>query len=173
MTVGPPDSDTEGTMSYARATSVTPMKITPSSTAIATSVLPAFFDSGGLNAGTPLAIASTPVSATEPLANARRSRTTVSVSVPSGTASGWRGIGTTVPATMCETPFATISRARPTNRYVGIAKMFPDSRRPRRLPTVISAITPTATGRRHRSRPGAIEISWSIADDVETATVIT
>ena len=33
-------------------------------------VVAAFFDSGGLNAGTPLAMASTPVRATEPLANA-------------------------------------------------------------------------------------------------------
>ncbi len=51
--------------------------------------------------------------------------------------------------------------------------MFPDSRRPRRLPTVIRAITVTANGIRHGSRSGAIEISWSIADDVDTATVIT
>ena len=58
------------------------MKITPSRTAIATSVLAALRASGGLNAGTPLAIASTPVSATEPLANARRTSTRVSVSVP-------------------------------------------------------------------------------------------
>ena len=42
----------------------------PSRTAIAVIVLAAFFDSGGLNAGTPLAIASTPVSATEPPAKA-------------------------------------------------------------------------------------------------------
>ncbi len=92
------------------------MKIVPSRTAIATSVLAAFFASGGLNAGTPLAIASTPVSATEPLANARSSSTIVRVSTPRGTASGWRGIGTTVPDTMCDRPLATISSARPTNR---------------------------------------------------------
>ena len=51
--------------------------------------------------------------------------------------------------------------------------MFPDSRRPRRLAIVIRAITATATSIRTRSRPGRIEISWSIADDVDTATVIT
>ena len=39
-------------------------------------VFAAFFASGGLNAGTPLAMASTPVKATEPPANAlSRSRT--------------------------------------------------------------------------------------------------
>ena len=50
------------------------------------SVLAAFFASGGLNAGTPLAIASMPVSATEPLANARRSRTTSASRCPAATA---------------------------------------------------------------------------------------
>ena len=95
------------------------------------------------------------------------------VSTPRGTASGWRGIGTTVPDAMWDRPLATISRARPTNRYVGMAKMFPDSRRPRRLPTVIRAITVTANGMRHGSRSGAMEISWSIAEEVETATVMT
>ena len=45
-------------------------------------VLAAFFDSGGLKAGTPLAIASTPVRATEPPAKALRSRKRVSICVP-------------------------------------------------------------------------------------------
>ena len=39
-----------------------------------TSVVAAFCASGGLNAGTPLEIASTPVMAVQPLANARRTR---------------------------------------------------------------------------------------------------
>ena len=51
----------------------------------------AFFDSGGLNAGTPLAMASTPVSATEPPANALSRSRIPSVSVPNGTASGSGG----------------------------------------------------------------------------------
>ena len=42
------------------------------------SVVAAFFASGGLNAGTPVAIASVPVSATAPDANARRIRIRVS-----------------------------------------------------------------------------------------------
>ena len=44
----------------------------------------AFFASGGLNAGTPLAIASTPVRATEPPANALSSSRTPSVSRAEG-----------------------------------------------------------------------------------------
>ena len=46
----------------------------PRRTAIAVIVFAAFLDSGGLKAGTPLAMASTPVRATEPPANALRSR---------------------------------------------------------------------------------------------------
>ena len=42
------------------------------------SVVAAFFASGGLNAGTPVAMASVPVSATAPAANARSSRRAVS-----------------------------------------------------------------------------------------------
>ena len=95
---------------------VTPMKMTPSRTAIASIVLPAFLDSGGLNAGTPLAMASTPVRATEPLAKARRMSTTPSVCVPSETASAWWGSGVAVPVAMWNRPDATMNRAIVTNR---------------------------------------------------------
>ena len=63
-----------GSTPKALAINVTPMKRTPSRMAIAVSVAAAFLGSGGLNAGTPLAIASTPVRATEPPANAFRIR---------------------------------------------------------------------------------------------------
>ncbi len=52
-----------------------------SSAAMYASVDAAFFDSGGLKAGTPVAIASVPVSATAPAAKARSSRISES---------GWR-----------------------------------------------------------------------------------
>ena len=55
-----------------------PTNSTASRMAMAVSVVAAFFDSGGLKAGTPLAIASVPVRATEPLAKARSSRKIVS-----------------------------------------------------------------------------------------------
>ncbi len=48
-----------------------PMKSTASSTAMTASVVAAFFDSGGWKAGTPVAMASVPVRATAPEANAR------------------------------------------------------------------------------------------------------
>jgi hypothetical protein len=66
-----------------------------------------------------------------------------------------------------------ISRARTTNEYVGIAKMFPDSRRPRRLAIVIRAMTATAISILTGSSSGTTETIWPIADAVDTATVIT
>jgi hypothetical protein len=67
--------------------------MTPNNTAIAVIVFEAFFDSGGLNAGTPLAIASTPVRATDPLANAFSRSSRRSGSTPKGTAFGCLGSG--------------------------------------------------------------------------------
>ena len=63
------------------------MNRTANRIAIAVIVSPAFFDSGGLNAGTPLAIASVPVRATDPLAKALSKRKTPSPSEPAWTAS--------------------------------------------------------------------------------------
>ena len=59
-----------GRSPYWTANRVRPMNRMPSRIDIAVIVLAAFFASGGLNAGTPLAMASTPVSATEPPAKA-------------------------------------------------------------------------------------------------------
>ena len=56
------------------ARNVIPMNRTASRAAMTASVVAAFFASGGLNAGTPVAIASVPVRATAPAANARNSR---------------------------------------------------------------------------------------------------
>ncbi len=109
---------TVGRMSYWTAKTVRPMNRTPSRIDIAVIVLAAFLASGGLNAGTPLAIASTPVSATEPPAKAlSRSRMpSVSAGSGNGIVSGPGGTGTTVPPMMLTRPMATIERARPTNR---------------------------------------------------------
>ena len=56
----------------------------PSRIAIAAKVVAAFFDSGGLNAGTPLAIASVPVSATEPDGEGLEQQEDADVSGPTG-----------------------------------------------------------------------------------------
>ena len=96
-----------------RDTTVRPMNRIARSTAMAVIVLAAFFDSGGLNAGTPLAIASTPVSATLPPAKALSRSSTPTALVPSGTASGSAAIGAASPPRIRTAPIATIARARP------------------------------------------------------------
>ena len=113
-TDGPPGC--VGSTSYARATTVIPTNRIPSRIAITVRVLAAFLASGGLNAGTPLAMASTPVSATEPPANARSRRNTLRVSMAGGLNTSVCSIGTTVPVTIWKAPTPTISRARNTNR---------------------------------------------------------
>ena len=91
------------------------MNRTPSRTAIATSVFAAFLASGGWNAGTPLAIASVPVRATDPLANAFSRRKSPSPSVPFWTASAW-WMSTAWPVTTFTIPMPIIDRARPRKR---------------------------------------------------------
>src|SRR6185369_1174459 len=59
-----------GTTPKLSATKVMPMNRIARRIATAVRVVAAFFDSGGLNAGTPFAIASVPVRATEPDAKA-------------------------------------------------------------------------------------------------------
>ena len=56
------------------ASAVIPLNIDTAIAPIATRVFCAFFDFGGLNAGTPFAIASTPVSAVQPDENARSAK---------------------------------------------------------------------------------------------------
>ncbi len=57
--------------------------------------------------------------------------------------------------------------------YVGLAKMSPASRSPRRLAIVISAIERMAISMRMSYRAGTTEYTWATAEAVETATVIT
>ena len=79
-------------------------------------VLAAFFASGGLNAGTPLAIASTPVSATEPPANALSSKRTPERLGAERHGVGLGRDGAAVPVTIRNAPIPTIARASPTKR---------------------------------------------------------
>ena len=81
-------------------------------------VVAAFFASGGWNAGTPVAIASVPVSATAPAAKARRTRIAVSGStvLPICSSSCGPYVAPSPSTTIRNTPTAIISRADPTNR---------------------------------------------------------
>jgi hypothetical protein len=92
------------------------MNSTPRRIAMAPIVFAAFFASGGLKAGTPLAMASTPVRATDPPANAL-SRRKIESPVPGGNTSAFGvAIGWAWPVTMLDRPIATIRSASPTNR---------------------------------------------------------
>ena len=64
-----------------------PLKVTARIPIIQVSVVRAFFHSGGLKAGTPSEIASTPVSAAQPELNARSTSRTPSEAVASGASS--------------------------------------------------------------------------------------
>jgi hypothetical protein len=118
-----------------------PMNIVIASVAMATSVAAALRLSGGLNAGTPFDTASTPVIAVQPFENAVSSAN--AVSMPPAWVSR-----TTPPATGIaplkyrHAPTASIARMLTMKKYVGTAKMRPDSRTPRRLPIIRSATNP-------------------------------
>ena len=132
--------------------------------------------SGLRNAGTPLDTASTPDRATAPDENARSSIRMLSAAVPS--ASSWpsseswsSGIGPRSWTKIRQQP-TTISRTSMTTyRYVGGANRAPLSFRPRRLATVITAISARHSGTRHdESKPNADWIA-STPPAIDTATV--
>ena len=81
------------------------------------SVVAALRGSGGLNAGTPLATASTPVRATDPLAKARSTQQDRHGLERVGSARDRIGYGAPAPSnTTRNVPSPIISRAEPTNR---------------------------------------------------------
>ena len=127
------------------------------------SVVRAFFHSGCLNAGTPFEIASTPVTAAPPEANACRTRKTVSRCVAVGTSNVFAAVESAEEhaerdRSRCRTPIITMKK------YVGTAKIRPDSLMPRRLPSAMSAMNATemctrqakstGDGRHERRSPG-------------------
>src|SRR2546429_331402 len=118
------------------------------------SVTRAFFHSGLRNAGTPFEMASTPVTAAPPEANARRTMNTLTAATPGESppvASG-RPIGRAWrwPAITWYRPALHVSPRLTMNTYVGTAKIRPDSRTASRFPYAISQTkkseTPIRTG---------------------------
>ncbi len=136
------------------ASTVMPANITTAVMPMVDIVEAAFFDFGARKAGTPLEIASTPVSAVQPEAKARRP----SISRPSpARVSLWSAA--TIPYEALEetgawpnasltNPVMIISRMPPMNRYVGAAKALPDSRTPRRFIAARITTKPTAIATR-------------------------
>ncbi len=110
-------------------------------------VVAAFFPLGGRNAGTPLLIASIPVSAAQPEVNARKSKKakTRPVNSPSGTICQLElSARTCSPLEIRKNPQTNIEKIPSKNAYVGNARTVPDSLTPRKLIIVKKIIRPTA-----------------------------
>src|SRR5215469_2131108 len=104
----------------------TPRNIVIATTPRTPSVRAAFFACGRLNAPTPFAIASTPVSALAPDANAFSTRKIVSVPTPAGSGFGvWAIVH--VPTAHLVTPTTIITSIEMMKMYVGSANVSPDS----------------------------------------------
>ena len=86
-----------------------PTNMAIDSTAISNMVVAAFLDSGGLNAGTPFDIASTPVIAVQPLEKAVSSRKSVS-GPPTGSIGFTATTGVTSPVRTRHAPRPIIAR---------------------------------------------------------------
>ncbi len=117
---------------------------------IMSSVVAAFLLLGFLNAGTPLLMASTPVSAAQPEENARSTRKAAAKAVRlvcSGAMLKWAlGARISSPSTSSrKPPQAMRNSTENMNAYVGMAKAAPDSRMPRRFTTVSRTTMAMAT----------------------------
>jgi len=131
--------------------------------------------STGRNAGTPLEIASTPVIAVLPDANACRatnSGTPASRPAPpvEPTIAGalWRD-----PVASRTTPITIMVRIVAMKTYVGTEKKRPDSRTPRRLPNAMRMMNTTAISTRHGAVEGMSATTAATPAETETATVRT
>ena len=106
-------------------------------------VMPALRLRGSLKAVMPLEMASTPVSALVPLAKACRSRNSVTPRiVPTTSTGGGETTRPRVPTKYRASAVPTVTNIMAMKKYVGTAKIFPDSFTPRRFTIMI---TPTST----------------------------
>jgi hypothetical protein len=132
---------------------------------------------GRRKAGTPLEIASTPVSAVQPDENARSTRSDKATPV-SPTCSGlmsYPALSATggFPSDACNPPTAIITMTPAMNRYVGTAKVRPDSRTPRRFIAISTTMNSRLIPTRCAFSPGTAEMMLSTPAATNTATVIT
>ena len=125
-----------------------PRNITPSRLPIHISVVRALRHSGGLKAGTPFEIASTPVTAAPPEAKACRIRNRPIAPVVSAT-SGGMGSGCRSPISPLTIPMPRSRNIMTMKKYVGAAKMRPDSRTPRRFPQAMIQMNATESPTRY------------------------
>src|SRR3954466_6673088 len=125
-----------------RACTWTASQDTPTNIAIAiapstSSVFAAFRPCGRRDGVTPLAIASTPVRAVDPDANARNTTNAVTAPMPPASGCGAAACGH-VPSAQRTRPTPTSAKIDATNPYVGSAKRIPASFTPRRFANAIS-----------------------------------
>ena len=135
-------------------------------------VVAALRDSGGLKAGTPLATASTPVRATEPLAKARSSSSTVTAW--SGVGSAWHGVDRLDPGALEDDAVGADADHEQCAAHEEVGGQGEDVARLAHAPQVAEGhdeMKRTPRGTVQASRSGSAEVIWATADDVETATV--
>ena len=145
------------------------IKVTPTVSAIRPRTLFAFFADGSLKDGTPLLTASTPVSAVQPEAKARRIRNTVTSPAVSMTAVGSGGW---YPNTSTRTKPVTMSaRIAKMKNYVGTPNMIADSRMPLRLPHVRMQTMTQAIHGLYAASSGNADAAAAAPEQLDTATV--
>ena len=136
------------------------------------SVRAAFCACGCLKAVTPFEIDSVPVNATEPDAKALSTTKTVSTPAPAASGCGTVACGH-VPKAHFPTPTASVAYMTSRKPYVGNANRKPDSRTPRRFPSVKITMQPRESATRCDSSPGTAEVRAKTPAATETATVST
>src|SRR5688500_7245137 len=133
------------------------------------STLRALSASGDLKAATPSETASMPVSAVHPEANARMRRRMLTDSTGSGYLSYW--MTGTLELTTDATPYAIKPSMLATNRYVGAANSFPDSRMPLRFPRAMMPMAAMPSTTRYGYSAGTAEVIAATPAATLTATV--
>ena len=141
-----------------------------SSPVIQLSVIRALRHSVGLNAGTALEMASMPVMAVAPAANARSTSSTVTAC----TMARWRtGTGWNPRPAACTSPATTRAAIAAMKAYVGTANIAPAWRTPRRFPASRITLTPTPIHTVAGCIDGYAEVMAATPEAIETATVMT
>ena len=142
---------------------------------MSTSVAWALRTFGLRNAGTPLATASTPVRAEQPLENARSTRRMNAAWVSDWPCTAYSALEATggSPSAVCPSPTTIMNATDPMKMYVGSAKTRDASRTPRRFTMTMTITKPTASSTRPPLSAGTAEMMLSTPDATDTATVRT
>ena len=161
------------------ASAVRPANIEVAIAPIITRVIWAFLAFGCLKAGTPFAMASTPVRAVQPDENARSVRKirarAPSEPYPCCTSMWYFALSATgaSPISARTKPVMIMTATPEANRYVGAANAVPASLMPRRFTAARTTTNATAICTRWACSDGAAEMMLSTPEETDTATVMT